>query len=119
NLVVAGDGPLRERVPNALGAVPHAEVERLLERASVVVAPCERGGFGLAAAGAVAFGRPAAAAARGALRVAVPHRATGRRAAARRRCVQPWSCCSQTPSCGNGSAAPRVPLPVSASAGTV
>lgn len=67
NLVVAGDGPLRERVPHALGAVPHAEVERLLERASVVVAPCEREGFGLAAAEAMAFGRPVVAAAGGAL----------------------------------------------------
>jgi glycosyltransferase involved in cell wall biosynthesis len=67
NLVVAGDGPLRERIPNALGAVPHAEVERLLERASVVVAPCEREGFGLAAAEAMAFGRPVVAAAGGAL----------------------------------------------------
>jgi glycosyltransferase involved in cell wall biosynthesis len=67
NLVVAGDGPLRDRVPNALGAVPHAEVERLLERASVVVAPCEREGFGLAAAEAMAFGRPVVAAAGGAL----------------------------------------------------
>jgi glycosyltransferase involved in cell wall biosynthesis len=67
NLVVAGDGPLRDRVPNGLGAVPHAEVERLLERASVVVAPCEREGFGLAAAEAMAFGRPVVAAAGGAL----------------------------------------------------
>ncbi|HEU5243656.1 MAG TPA: glycosyltransferase family 4 protein [Gaiellaceae bacterium] len=67
NLVVAGDGPLRERVPGALGAVPHAEVELLLERASVLVAPCEREGFGLAAAEAMAFGRPVVAAAGGAL----------------------------------------------------
>jgi glycosyltransferase involved in cell wall biosynthesis len=67
NLVVAGDGPLRDRVPNALGSVPHAEVERLFERASVVVAPCEREGFGLAAAEAMAFGRPVVAAAGGGL----------------------------------------------------
>src|SRR5262249_20855580 len=67
NLVVAGDGPLRDRVPNGLGAVPHAEVERLLERASVLVAPCEREGFGLAAAEAMAFGRPVVAASGGAL----------------------------------------------------
>jgi glycosyltransferase involved in cell wall biosynthesis len=67
NLVVAGDGPLRDRVPDALGAVPRAEVERLLERASVLVAPCEREGFGLAAAEAMAFGRPVVAAAGGAL----------------------------------------------------
>jgi glycosyltransferase involved in cell wall biosynthesis len=67
NLVAAGDGPLRELVPGALGAVPHAEVERLLERATVVVAPCEREGFGVAAAEAMAFGRPVVAAAGGAL----------------------------------------------------
>jgi glycosyltransferase involved in cell wall biosynthesis len=67
NLVVAGDGPLRASVPNALGAVPHTEVERLIERASVVVAPCEREGFGLAAAEAMAFARPVVAAAGGAL----------------------------------------------------
>ena len=77
NLVVAGDGPLRERVPNALGAVPHAEVERLLERASVVVAPCEREGFGLAAAEAMAFGRPVVAAAGGALLELVTEDMTG------------------------------------------
>lgn len=77
NLVVAGDGPLRERVPNALGAVPHAEVERLLERASVVVAPCEREGFGLAAAEAMAFGRPVVAAAGGALLELVTDGETG------------------------------------------
>jgi glycosyltransferase involved in cell wall biosynthesis len=77
NLVIAGDGPLRERVPNALGAVPHAEVERLLERASVLVAPCEREGFGLAAAEAMAFGRPVVAAAGGALLELVADEETG------------------------------------------
>jgi glycosyltransferase involved in cell wall biosynthesis len=77
NLVVAGDGPLRERVPNALGAVPHAEVERLLERAAVLVAPCEREGFGLAAAEAMAFGRPVVAAAGGALLELVADGETG------------------------------------------
>lgn len=77
NLVVAGDGPLRGRVPNALGAVPHDEVERLLERASVVVAPCEREGFGLAAAEALAFGRPVVAAAGGALLELVADGETG------------------------------------------
>jgi glycosyltransferase involved in cell wall biosynthesis len=77
NLVVAGDGPLRGRVPNALGAVPHAEVERLLGRASVVVAPCEREGFGLAAAEAMAFGRPVVAANGGALLELVADGETG------------------------------------------
>jgi glycosyltransferase involved in cell wall biosynthesis len=77
NLVVAGDGPLRALVPNALGAVPHAEVERLLERASVVVAPSEREGFGLAAAEAMAFGRPVVAAAGGGLLELVSDGETG------------------------------------------
>jgi glycosyltransferase involved in cell wall biosynthesis len=77
NLVVAGDGPLRDLVPNALGAVPHTEVERLLERASVVVAPSEREGFGLAAAEAMAFGRPVVAAAGGALLELVADGETG------------------------------------------
>jgi glycosyltransferase involved in cell wall biosynthesis len=77
NLVVAGDGPLRNLVPHALGAVPHVEVERLLERASVVVAPCEREGFGLAAAEAMAFGRPVVAAAGGALLELVTDGETG------------------------------------------
>jgi glycosyltransferase involved in cell wall biosynthesis len=77
NLVVAGDGPLRDRFPHGLGAVPHAEVERLLERASVVVAPCEREGFGLAAAEAMAAGRPVVAAAGGALLELVSEGETG------------------------------------------
>jgi glycosyltransferase involved in cell wall biosynthesis len=77
NLVVAGDGPLRDLVPNALGAVPHAEVGRLLERASVVVAPSEREGFGLAAAEAMAFGRPVVAAAGGGLLELVSDGETG------------------------------------------
>jgi glycosyltransferase involved in cell wall biosynthesis len=68
---------LRDRVPHALGAVPHAEVERLLERASVVVAPCEHEGFGLAAAEALAFGRPVVAAAGGALLELVDDGETG------------------------------------------
>jgi glycosyltransferase involved in cell wall biosynthesis len=77
NLVVAGDGPLRGRIPKALGAVAHAEVERLLERAAVIVAPCEREGFGLAAAEAMAFGRPVVAAAGGALLELVTDGETG------------------------------------------
>lgn len=77
NLVVAGDGPLRALVPNALGAVPASEVERLLERAAVVVAPCDTEGFGLAAAEAMAYGRPVVAAAGGALLELVEDDVTG------------------------------------------
>ena len=57
--------------------MPHAEVERLLGRATVVVAPCEREGFGLAAAEAMAFGRPVVAAAGGALLELVADEETG------------------------------------------
>ncbi|HEY2326870.1 MAG TPA: glycosyltransferase family 4 protein [Gaiellaceae bacterium] len=67
NLVVAGDGPLRSLVPNGLGAVSQDEANRLLERAALLVAPCEREGFGLAAAEAMAYGRPVVAAAGGGL----------------------------------------------------
>lgn len=77
NLVVAGDGPLRDLVPNGRGAVPQAEVERLLERASLFVAPCDTEGFGLAPAEAMAYGRPVVAAAGGALLELVEEGVTG------------------------------------------
>jgi glycosyltransferase involved in cell wall biosynthesis len=57
NLVVAGDGPLRGRVPGALGFVPHAEVQALYARAAVVVCPSRSEGFGLVCAEAMAHGR--------------------------------------------------------------
>ena len=66
-LVVAGDGPLRERLPGALGFVPHDELERLYERAAVVVCPSRREGFGVVCAEAMAHGRPVVASAVGGL----------------------------------------------------
>jgi len=57
NLVVAGDGPLRPRVPGALGFLPHAEVQALYARAAVVVCPSRSEGFGLVCAEAMAHGR--------------------------------------------------------------
>jgi glycosyltransferase involved in cell wall biosynthesis len=67
NLVVAGDGPLRERVPGALGFVPHHELLELYGRAAVVACPSRREGFGVACAEAMAHGRPVVASAVGGL----------------------------------------------------
>jgi glycosyltransferase involved in cell wall biosynthesis len=66
-LVVAGDGPLREQVPTALGMVPHPELLRMYERAAVVACPSYREGFGVACAEAMARGRPVVAGAVGGL----------------------------------------------------
>jgi glycosyltransferase involved in cell wall biosynthesis len=67
NLVVAGDGPLRERVPQALGFVPPDELARLYDRAAVVVCPSRRDGFPVACAEAMAHARPVVATAVGGL----------------------------------------------------
>jgi glycosyltransferase involved in cell wall biosynthesis len=56
-LVVAGDGPLRPRVPGALGFVPHEELLRLYEHAAVVACPSRREGYGVVCAEAMAHGR--------------------------------------------------------------
>ena len=66
-LVVAGDGPLRERVPGALGFVPHHELAPLYERAAVVAVPSHREGFGVACLEAMAHARPVVASAVGGL----------------------------------------------------
>jgi glycosyltransferase involved in cell wall biosynthesis len=66
-LVVAGDGPLRERVPGALGFVPHDELGRLYAQAAVVACPSRREGFGVVCAEAMAHGRPVVASAVGGL----------------------------------------------------
>jgi glycosyltransferase involved in cell wall biosynthesis len=65
NLVVAGDGPLRDRVPGALGFVPHDELEGLYKRAAVVACPSHREGFGVVCMEAMAHGRPVVASAVG------------------------------------------------------
>jgi glycosyltransferase involved in cell wall biosynthesis len=60
-LRVAGDGPLRNRVPGARGFVPHDELQRLYAQAAVVACPSRREGFGVACLEAMAHGRPVVA----------------------------------------------------------
>ena len=67
NLVVAGDGPLRKRVPHARGFVAPDELAQLYARAAVVVCPSHREGFGVACLEAMAHGRPVVASAVGGL----------------------------------------------------
>jgi glycosyltransferase involved in cell wall biosynthesis len=66
-LIVAGDGPLRARVPGARGFVPRDELERLLARAAVVACPSRREGFGVTCLEAMAHGKPVVASAVGGL----------------------------------------------------
>src|SRR5262249_19210393 len=60
-LVVVGDGPMRDRVPGALGFAPPSEVGAYIERAAVVVCPSRREGYGVVARQALAHGRPVVA----------------------------------------------------------
>jgi glycosyltransferase involved in cell wall biosynthesis len=76
-LVVAGDGPLRDQVPEARGFVPHDELGPLFERAAVVACPSYREGFGVVCAEAMAHGRPVVAGAVGGLLDLVVHERTG------------------------------------------
>lgn len=76
-LVVAGDGPLRVRVPDALGFVPHDELQRLYARAAVVACPSRREGFGVACLEAMAHARPVVASDVGGLRDLVVDGETG------------------------------------------
>jgi glycosyltransferase involved in cell wall biosynthesis len=66
NLVVTGDGPLRDLVPT-LGFVSREELERRFASAAVVVCPSLSEGFGVVCAEAMAHGKPVVASAVGGL----------------------------------------------------
>jgi glycosyltransferase involved in cell wall biosynthesis len=81
--VIVGDGPLRERVPEAVGFVSPRELGAYYERAAVVVCPSRREGYGVVAREAMAYGRPVVASAVGGLVDAVEDGTTGRLVPAR------------------------------------
>jgi glycosyltransferase involved in cell wall biosynthesis len=59
--VIVGDGPLRARVPEAIGFVRPTELSRYFESAAVVCVPSLREGYGMIAREALAHGRPVVA----------------------------------------------------------
>jgi glycosyltransferase involved in cell wall biosynthesis len=75
--VVVGDGPLRARVPEAIGFVARAELGAFYERATVVCVPSRREGYGITAREAMAYARPVVATNVGGLRDAVLDGVTG------------------------------------------
>ena len=76
-LVVVGEGPLRPLLPQAAGFLPPAEVGAFYERASIVVVPSRREGYGMVAREAMAHGRPVVATGVGGLLDAVEDGVTG------------------------------------------
>jgi glycosyltransferase involved in cell wall biosynthesis len=76
-LVVVGDGPLRSLFPESVGFVAPDELGPYFERASVVVVPSRREGYGMVAREAMAYGRPVVATAVGGLVDAVEDGVTG------------------------------------------
>jgi glycosyltransferase involved in cell wall biosynthesis len=77
--VIVGDGPLRDRVADAVGFVPPRELGAYYEHAAVVVCPSRREGYGVVAREAMAHGRPVIATAVGGLLDAVEDGVTGLR----------------------------------------
>jgi len=75
--VIVGDGPLRDGIPEAAGFVGPSMLGPYYERASVVVCPSRREGYGVVAREAMAYGRPVVASAVGGLVDAVEDGVTG------------------------------------------
>ena len=75
--VIVGDGPLRDRVPEAIGFVEPSALRDHFQRAAVVACPSRREGYGVVAREAMAYGRPVVAAAVGGLTDAVEDGVTG------------------------------------------
>jgi glycosyltransferase involved in cell wall biosynthesis len=75
--VVVGDGPLRARIPDAIGFVSREDLDQYFERAAVVLCPSRREGYGVVAREAMAFGRPVVATSVGGLVDAVEDGVTG------------------------------------------
>jgi glycosyltransferase involved in cell wall biosynthesis len=75
--VIVGDGPLRGDVPEAVGFVPPRRVGPYYARASVVVCPSRREGYGFVAREAMAHGRAVVVSSAGGLREAVEDGVTG------------------------------------------
>ncbi len=75
--VVVGDGPLRDRVPESVGFIPHDFLGGYYERAAIVCVPSRREGYGVTAREAMAYGRPVVATEVGGLLDAVTSEETG------------------------------------------
>lgn len=74
---IVGDGPLRPRVPEAVGFVPPSELGDWYDRAAAVCVPSRREGYGMTAREAMAHARPLVATAVGGLRDAFVDGETG------------------------------------------
>jgi colanic acid/amylovoran biosynthesis glycosyltransferase len=75
--VIVGDGPLRARVPEAVGFVPPGQLGAYYQRAAVVCVPSRREGYGFTAREAMAYRRPVVATRVGGLVDAVVDGETG------------------------------------------